>query len=84
MNDCVAEHIDKSVYFEAVTRLWKDILEVDDVGASDDFFDNGGNSVLLIGFITALQKETGKLVPFEKLSQGVSVGSLCDALEKIQ
>jgi thioesterase domain-containing protein len=42
---------------ENLTRLWKDILDLSDVSASDDFFLCGGNSLTAIELLIRIQRE---------------------------
>jgi len=42
---------------ENLTRLWKDILDLSEVSASDDFFLCGGNSLTAIELLIRIQRE---------------------------
>lgn len=44
--------------------LWSDVLEIDDIGLNDTFFDVGGHSLLAMKVITEVKDKTGvKLGP---------------------
>ncbi len=51
----------------AVCRLWSEILDVDPVGAEDDFFELGGNSLLAVRFVAELEARRGVKIPVVKL-----------------
>ncbi len=42
-----------------LTRLWQDILGVDQISITDNFFDLGGHSLLGVRLLAAIRKETG-------------------------
>jgi len=56
----------QSLYEEARTELekslssiWKDVLKVDRIGITDNFFEFGGNSILMVQINTRINKELG-------------------------
>ncbi|MEU4833755.1 amino acid adenylation domain-containing protein [Streptosporangium sp. NPDC023615] len=48
---------------ETIAAIWADVLEVERVGALDDFFDLGGHSLLAMRVIARLRKEGPGRVP---------------------
>ncbi|MRA64136.1 hypothetical protein GH818_28645, partial [Bacillus thuringiensis] len=40
-----------------IATLWKDVLKIDNVNVEDSFFELGGNSILIIKVISAIEKE---------------------------
>jgi acyl carrier protein len=42
-----------------VARIWRELLDVDQIGASDNFYDLGGHSLIAIQVVTALEKRAG-------------------------
>ncbi|MCW3114453.1 MAG: fusaricidin synthetase, partial [Segetibacter sp.] len=40
-----------------LAQIWKQLLGVDKVGINDDFFELGGNSLLIMRLVTAIQQE---------------------------
>ena len=42
---------------EKMARIWKDLLHLDRVGRNDNFFDLGGNSILIIAMMNELRNE---------------------------
>ena len=45
-----------------LVEMWKDILELDDIGTDCNFFEYGGDSLKAAVFINTLQKKLGKVV----------------------
>ncbi|MFD7654454.1 amino acid adenylation domain-containing protein [Actinosynnema sp. NPDC059797] len=50
-----------------IARLWSDVLGVGAVGVDDNFFDLGGNSLLLASLHARLEAELGRDVPVARL-----------------
>ena len=68
-----------------LVEVWQQVLETDDVGVHDNFFDLGGHSLLVMQVITAVESRTGvKLSPRDFLIGTVSqmAERLEDALPK--
>ncbi len=47
---------------EQIAAIWRDLLELDQVGVEDDFFELGGDSLTAISMTLEVQKLTGKQV----------------------
>ncbi|MFJ6672745.1 AMP-binding protein [Actinosynnema sp. NPDC091369] len=63
-----------------IARVWSTVLKVDEVGLHDNFFDLGGNSLLLAALRAGLQAELGTPVPMTVLFARPTVGELARAL----
>ncbi|WP_191877993.1 non-ribosomal peptide synthetase [Streptomyces filipinensis] len=57
----------------AVAEVWAELLDLDDIGATDDFFQLGGYSLLLAKLSEQLRLTTGKDVALADLYQAVTV-----------
>lgn len=57
----------------ALVALWADVLELDTVGVTDDFFDLGGDSLMAAEVIARAESEMGLLIRFEDLFERPSV-----------
>ncbi|MFD1952572.1 SDR family oxidoreductase [Sphingomonas arantia] len=66
---------------QAIAGLWCDMLGLDNVGRSDDFFDLGGHSLLAVQFINRLRKQTGMVLPLAALLQGPTIAHLATLLD---
>src|SRR5205823_6353372 len=55
---------------QAMARIWQDVLTIDQVYATDTFFDLGGHSLLCIRVVDRFERETGiRVVPLDLLNQ---------------
>jgi amino acid adenylation domain-containing protein len=62
-----------------VAKIWKDLLHIDRVAATDNFFEIGGHSLLSIAVVARIQAETGTKVSLrdlllqslEQIAQGI-------------
>lgn len=50
---------------QQIADIWAELLEMDEVGAEDNFFDLGGDSILAMRMALAVEKATGGHVPPE-------------------
>ncbi|WKD33399.1 non-ribosomal peptide synthetase [Streptomyces xanthophaeus] len=64
----------------AVARVWAETLYADEVGAGDDFFDLGGDSLTATRVALRLQEEFGLEIPVRTLFTYSTVESLAGAL----
>lgn len=63
-----------------VAHMCEQLLDVQPVGALDDFFESGGHSLLALRLVASLREEFGKEVPFSILLQNPTVEGLAAAL----
>src|SRR6185437_3021889 len=61
--------------------LWAELLQLDSVGALDNFFALGGSSLLAIRTVARLEREHGVTVPVALLFEHPTAASLAKALE---
>jgi amino acid adenylation domain-containing protein len=67
---------------EAVAAVWGEVLHVEKVGATDDFFALGGHSLLAVRLMARLRERTGVALPVSALFQGATVERLAQRLEQ--
>jgi len=65
---------------QTLARMWCDLLHLDRVGLNDNFFDLGGNSLLVVQAQAKLRAELGVSVPVVRLFQYPTVGRLASFL----
>ncbi|HEX7841121.1 MAG TPA: phosphopantetheine-binding protein, partial [Kofleriaceae bacterium] len=61
---------------QAISRIWAEVLGVDRIGANDNFFDLGGNSLMIVSVGSRLCALLGRPVPVAVLFQYAQVRSL--------
>jgi acyl carrier protein len=65
----------------ALSRIWADVLAVDQVGVDDDFFALGGDSLLCLRVTARLRADFGAALPPRALFDNPTVGALALMLE---
>jgi amino acid adenylation domain-containing protein len=66
---------------QRIAAVWQDVLGIERVGAHDDFFDLGGQSILATRLVARLRGELGIDVPIGILMQAPTVEALARAVE---
>jgi len=61
---------------QVIARLWQDVLRVPSVGLDDNFFDLGGDSLLLIAVHAKLQKEVPTAIQITDLFEFPTIRGL--------
>jgi acyl-CoA synthetase (AMP-forming)/AMP-acid ligase II/thioesterase domain-containing protein/acyl carrier protein len=62
-------------------RLWREMLKTDAVGADDDFFEKGGDSLLAVEMLFELEKIVGYCIPLSALAEHPTIAELARALK---
>src|SRR5690606_25771295 len=65
---------------ETVARIWSEHLLIDQIDRNSNFFDLGGNSLLAIRTMRAIENETGIRVPISILFEHSTIKSVADFL----
>ncbi|NTU79350.1 MAG: non-ribosomal peptide synthetase, partial [Chloroflexales bacterium] len=66
----------RSALEQTIGSLWRDVLQLEQVGVNDNFFDLGGHSLLLAALHRRLQDELGVDLPIVKLFQYPTISAL--------
>jgi acyl carrier protein len=67
-----------------IARLWGEVLGAERVGAQDDFFDLGGNSLVAVQLIAQVRAEFAVKVPMQTLFEGATVARMAAAVEQLR
>ena len=59
-----------------LVKIWEDVLKIDNVGVTHDFFDLGGHSLLAVQIVNQIKKKTGKILPISVLFKYSNIESL--------
>jgi thioesterase domain-containing protein len=65
---------------QRLSELWCDVLELDQVGIRDDFFELGGDSLLAVKMLTGLEILTEQMIPPDILLGKATIEHLSDVL----
>ncbi|MFD6244524.1 type I polyketide synthase [Streptomyces roseolus] len=68
---------------QSVARVWRDMLGVSPIGADDDFYDLGGNSLFAIQIVGRLRRTHGDF-PMSAVFEAPTVGGLAAAIREHQ
>jgi acyl transferase domain-containing protein/thioesterase domain-containing protein len=64
-----------------IAQMWGEMLGIDHVSATGNFFDLGGHSLLAVQVINKLKKRTGKTLPLTALLEAPTVEGLAGLIE---
>ena len=64
-----------------LARIWEDLLDLDEVGVDDDYFEVGGDSLLSIRLFSRIQAETGVSLPLNALLNNRTIHELAGLLD---
>jgi acyl transferase domain-containing protein/acyl carrier protein len=63
-----------------LVTVWQEVLGLEQLGVSDNFFDLGGNSLLWLKVVGRLKKELGREVPLTSVFEAPTVAALAKLL----
>ncbi|HLP48669.1 MAG TPA: condensation domain-containing protein, partial [Candidatus Kapabacteria bacterium] len=67
-----------------IAGIWKEVLQIEDVGIFDNFFDLGGNSLKAITLIARIHKELNVKIPLPELFNKPTIQKLADMIDKFR
>lgn len=67
-----------------VAQVWRDVLQLNDIGVHDNFFDLGGHSLLLVKVRDRICNDLHKQISMIDLFQYPTISSLADLLSQTQ
>jgi amino acid adenylation domain-containing protein len=65
---------------ELLALLWRDLLQLKQVGIRDNFFDLGGNSLLMLRLSRKIEQATGQRLPLTVIYDAPTVAGLAEIL----
>ena len=79
------KYIEPSTAMERMlVRIWANVLNFDEIGVEDNFFDLGGNSILVSQIYVELEKQFGNKIDVTDLFIYPTISQMCDFLSNIQ
>jgi acyl carrier protein len=67
---------------EVVLDIWKILLEVDDAGDEDNFFDLGGDSLLAVEFTAAVDERLGLELALDVFFDDPTFGAVVEMVRR--
>lgn len=67
-----------------LATLWSELLDVERVGAKDDFFDLGGHSLLAFRMHRRVQRELGVSLEFEIVLRNAVLADLAERIDEVR
>ncbi|WP_381556214.1 SDR family NAD(P)-dependent oxidoreductase [Streptomyces eurythermus] len=61
-----------------LAQIWSEVLGVDRIGADDDFFDLGGNSLVAVQLLSLVRKRLSARIPMRALFEAPTVAAMAD------
>jgi amino acid adenylation domain-containing protein len=77
-----ATHLDELTVAEAIVRSWALVLEVEEIGLDDDFFEIGGHSLIAAEAGALIEEALGIEMPLGLLFEHSTVAELASALRE--
>jgi amino acid adenylation domain-containing protein len=68
---------------EQLARIWKELLELEQVGVTDNFFELGGHSLLAVRLLSEIEKVFGQKIPLVSLFRHTTIESLAEELSHV-
>jgi thioesterase domain-containing protein len=65
----------------ALVRIWENLLGIQPIGVTDDFFDLGGHSLLAVRLLASVRAELGRDLPLSILLQEPTITQLARRLD---
>jgi len=63
-----------------VAEIWKDVLQVSNIGVQSDFFDLGGDSLALVSLFASIEARFGRNLTVDVVSDGLTIERLAHFL----
>ncbi|QQS42021.1 MAG: hypothetical protein IPM63_03485 [Acidobacteriota bacterium] len=67
---------------ETLIEIWKEVLQIDEIGPEDDFFQLGGHSLLAVHLFDGIRKKLGVNLPLATLFEATTVRSMVELIRK--
>ncbi|MFC1706839.1 alpha/beta fold hydrolase [Planctomycetota bacterium] len=67
---------------QELAQVWEELLGVEPIGATDDFFDLGGHSLLAVRLLSVVEERLGMRLPLARFFEGPTVAGMAAALQR--
>jgi natural product biosynthesis luciferase-like monooxygenase protein len=69
---------------EEIAELWRGLLGVEEIGIRDDFFELGGDSLLVVHFVSRAREKLGVEIRVGKVFEAPTVEAMAEHVEEIR
>ena len=66
----------------ALARIWREVLDIDEVGIHDNFFELGGHSMLAVRLFADMERKLGVRLPLSALFETATVAELAKLVKR--
>lgn len=66
---------------EKLTQIWEQVLHASAIGASDDFFEIGGDSLIAVSLFVEIEKQLGRSLPITTLLNSPTIEKLARLID---
>jgi amino acid adenylation domain-containing protein len=67
---------------QELTQIWEEVLQVQPIGVTDDFFEIGGHSMLAVRLMSRIKERTGKSLPLAVMFPRATIEHLAELLRQ--
>jgi natural product biosynthesis luciferase-like monooxygenase protein len=68
---------------KSLAELWKELLEVQNIGRQDNFFESGGHSLLAMQLVVRVRTRFGVDLPLKNLFEHPTIAALAEAIDAL-
>ncbi|MEQ8752229.1 MAG: amino acid adenylation domain-containing protein [Coleofasciculus sp. G1-WW12-02] len=67
---------------QQLAKIWSDLLDIDQIGINDNFFEHGGHSLLALKLMGKIQQQFGKTLPLTTLFMSPTIAELANVISR--
>jgi len=65
-----------------LAAIWEQLLDIRPIGITDNFFQLGGHSLLVMRLLSSIQKEFGQNLPLSTFFQGATIAQMAEIIDQ--
>ncbi|MBX7145508.1 MAG: amino acid adenylation domain-containing protein [Oligoflexia bacterium] len=67
-----------------ISEQWRQLLGVDSIGVLDNFFESGGDSLLIVGLVTRVEKQFRTVIGLGSVFENPSISAIAEIVEQVR
>lgn len=68
---------------QQLATIWSEVLKISPVGVTNNFFEIGGNSLLAVHLMSAIEKQFGRVLPLATLFANGTIAQLAEVINSV-